>query len=118
VIERRAIDVETLVPRALSMGSTSPAHLGDSMDAMVTEIRTALAECARKWWKHPPWWLGAQAAADNPISRCDFFAPTSHWGDPADWGRYVGGQATRFLPPGRSYCPPPLLPSTMFHFCS
>ena len=28
VIERRAIDVEALVQRALSMGSTSPAHLG------------------------------------------------------------------------------------------
>lgn len=43
VIERRAIDVETLVHRALSMGSTSPAHLGDRMPAMVAEIRTALA---------------------------------------------------------------------------
>jgi hypothetical protein len=44
VIERRAIDVETLVHRALSMGSTSPAHLGEKLPAMVAEIiRTALA---------------------------------------------------------------------------
>ena len=44
VIERRAIDVETLVQRALSMGSTSPAHLGENMPAMVAEIRAALAD--------------------------------------------------------------------------
>jgi SAM-dependent methyltransferase len=44
VIERRAIDVETLVQRALSMGSTSPAHLGEKMATMVAEIRTALAD--------------------------------------------------------------------------
>ena len=44
VIERRAIDVETLVHRALSMGSTSPAHLGERMPAMVAEIRAALAD--------------------------------------------------------------------------
>jgi SAM-dependent methyltransferase len=44
VIERRAVDVETLVHRALSMGSTSPAHLGDKMPAMVAEIRAALAD--------------------------------------------------------------------------
>jgi len=43
-IERRAIDVETLVHRALSMGSTSPAHLGEKMPAMVAEIRAALAD--------------------------------------------------------------------------
>jgi SAM-dependent methyltransferase len=44
VIERRAIDVETLVHRALSMGSTSPAHLGEKMPIMVAEIRAALAD--------------------------------------------------------------------------
>jgi SAM-dependent methyltransferase len=44
VIERRAIDVETVVQRALSMGSTSPAHLGERMAAMVAEIRAALAD--------------------------------------------------------------------------
>lgn len=44
VVERRAVDVETLVHRALSMGSTSPAHLGDKMSAMVAEIRAALAD--------------------------------------------------------------------------
>ena len=43
-IERRAVDVETLVRRALSMGSTSPAHLGENMPAMVAEIRAALAD--------------------------------------------------------------------------
>jgi hypothetical protein len=44
VIERRAIDVETPVHRALSMGATSPAHLGDNMPAMVAEIRAALSD--------------------------------------------------------------------------
>lgn len=44
VIERRAVDVEMLVDRALSMGSTSPAHLGGNMPAMVAEIRAALAD--------------------------------------------------------------------------
>jgi SAM-dependent methyltransferase len=44
VIERRVIDVETLVNRALSMGSTSPAHLGERAPAMVAEIRAALAD--------------------------------------------------------------------------
>jgi SAM-dependent methyltransferase len=44
VIERRAVDVEMLVDRALSMGSTSPAHLGENMPTMVAEIRAALAD--------------------------------------------------------------------------
>jgi SAM-dependent methyltransferase len=44
VVERRAIDVETLVQRALSMGSTSPAHLGERAAAMTSEIRGALAD--------------------------------------------------------------------------
>lgn len=44
VVERREIDVETLVHRALSMGSTSPAHLGEKLPAMVAEIRAALAD--------------------------------------------------------------------------
>jgi SAM-dependent methyltransferase len=43
VIERRAIDVEMLVQRALSMGSTSPDHLGERMPALMAEIRTTLA---------------------------------------------------------------------------
>ena len=45
VIERRALDVETLVQRALSMGSTSPAHLGEKKTAAIAaEIRLALAD--------------------------------------------------------------------------
>ncbi|GEP55497.1 class I SAM-dependent methyltransferase [Reyranella soli] len=44
VVERRSIDVEMLVHRALSMGSTSPAHLGENMSTMVAEIRAALAD--------------------------------------------------------------------------
>ena len=44
VIERRTIDVETLVHRALSMGSTSPAHLGEKTATMMAEIRSALAD--------------------------------------------------------------------------
>jgi SAM-dependent methyltransferase len=44
VIERRAIDVETLVQRALSMGSTSPARLGERTAAFVAELRGALAD--------------------------------------------------------------------------
>jgi SAM-dependent methyltransferase len=44
VIERRALDVETLVQRTLSMGSTSPNHLGEAKTAAITaEIRSALA---------------------------------------------------------------------------
>jgi SAM-dependent methyltransferase len=44
VVERRSIDLETLVHRALSMGSTSPAHLGENMSKMVAEIRAELAD--------------------------------------------------------------------------
>ncbi len=44
VIERRAIDVETLVERTLSMSSTSPSHLGDRTAAMIEEVRTLLSE--------------------------------------------------------------------------
>jgi hypothetical protein len=44
VIERRTVDVETLVQRALSLGSTSPSHLGGKMGAMVAELRAALAD--------------------------------------------------------------------------
>jgi ubiquinone/menaquinone biosynthesis C-methylase UbiE len=44
VIERRPLDVETLVQRTLSMGSTSPNHLGEEKTAAITaEIRSALA---------------------------------------------------------------------------
>jgi SAM-dependent methyltransferase len=42
-IERRAVDVETLVQRAFSMGSTSPAHLGEKAATLAAEIREALA---------------------------------------------------------------------------
>ncbi len=43
VVERRALDVETLVQRTLSMGSTSPNHLGEKKTAAITaEIRSAL----------------------------------------------------------------------------
>lgn len=48
VIERRAIDVETLVQRAFSMGSTSPAHLGDKAATMAAEIRAALADVCKE----------------------------------------------------------------------
>jgi SAM-dependent methyltransferase len=43
-IERRALDVETLVARTLSMSSTSPSHLGGKTAAMVAELRAALAD--------------------------------------------------------------------------
>jgi SAM-dependent methyltransferase len=43
-IERRALDVETLVQRTLSMSSTSPSHLGENTAAMVAEVRSALAD--------------------------------------------------------------------------
>jgi trans-aconitate methyltransferase len=43
-VERRAVDAETLVQRALSMGSTSPAHLGEEKTAAIAaEIRRELA---------------------------------------------------------------------------
>ena len=44
VIERRALDVETLVQRTLSMSSTSTSHLGEKTAAMVAEIRATLAD--------------------------------------------------------------------------
>jgi len=45
VVERRALNVETLVERTLSMGSTSPAHLGEKKTAAITaEIRSALRD--------------------------------------------------------------------------
>ena len=44
VIERRALDVETVVQRTLSMGSTSPSYLGEQKTAAIAaDIRTALA---------------------------------------------------------------------------
>jgi SAM-dependent methyltransferase len=43
VVERRALDVETLVERTLSMGSTSPSHLGEKgAAAIAADIRSAL----------------------------------------------------------------------------
>jgi hypothetical protein len=43
VVERRALDVETLVERTLSMGSTSPSHLGEKGTAAIAaDIRSAL----------------------------------------------------------------------------
>jgi hypothetical protein len=44
VIERRALDVETLVARTLSMSVTSPSQIGDKTEAMVAELRAALAD--------------------------------------------------------------------------
>jgi ubiquinone/menaquinone biosynthesis C-methylase UbiE len=45
IVERRALDVETLVQRTLSMGSTSPSHLGEKKTAAISaEIRAALAD--------------------------------------------------------------------------
>lgn len=44
VIERRAVDVEMLVHRTLSMSSTSSSYLGDKTAAMVAEMRAALAD--------------------------------------------------------------------------
>jgi len=44
LIERRALDVETIVQRTLSMGSTSPSHLGEQKTAAISaDIRAALA---------------------------------------------------------------------------
>jgi SAM-dependent methyltransferase len=45
VIERRPVDAERLVQRALSMGSTSPGHLGETKTAAIAaDIRRALAD--------------------------------------------------------------------------
>lgn len=45
VIERRPLDVETLVHRTLSMGSTSPTHLGEEKTAAISaEVRARLAD--------------------------------------------------------------------------
>ena len=43
VIERRAVDLETVVKRTLSMSSTSPSKLGARTEAMIAELRAALA---------------------------------------------------------------------------
>jgi ubiquinone/menaquinone biosynthesis C-methylase UbiE len=44
VVECRDLDAETLVQRALSMGSTSPGHLGEKNTAAISaEIRSALS---------------------------------------------------------------------------
>ncbi|HZP98989.1 MAG TPA: class I SAM-dependent methyltransferase [Reyranella sp.] len=44
VIERRPLDVETVVKRTLSMSSTSPSHLGESKTgALIADLRAALA---------------------------------------------------------------------------
>ena len=44
VVERRPLDAEMLVQRTLSMGSTSPNHLGEKNTAAIAaEIRSALA---------------------------------------------------------------------------
>lgn len=43
VVERRPLDVETIVQRTLSMGSTSPSYLGEQKTAAISaEIRSAL----------------------------------------------------------------------------
>jgi SAM-dependent methyltransferase len=45
VIERRAVDVDTVVRRTLSMSSTSPSRLGEARTAaMVAELRAAFAD--------------------------------------------------------------------------
>jgi SAM-dependent methyltransferase len=44
VIERRAVDVETIVRRTLSMSSTSLSRLGDRAAAMLADLRVALAD--------------------------------------------------------------------------
>src|SRR5579872_1687420 len=43
VIERRAVDVETVIKRTLSMSSTSPSKLGERTEAMIAEMRAGLA---------------------------------------------------------------------------
>ncbi len=44
-IERRALDAELLVQRTLSMGSTSPSHLGEKKTAAIAaDIRAAFAD--------------------------------------------------------------------------
>jgi SAM-dependent methyltransferase len=43
VVEHRPLDVETIVQRTLSMGSTSPSYLGEQKTSAITaEIRSAL----------------------------------------------------------------------------
>jgi SAM-dependent methyltransferase len=43
VIERRPLDVQTLIERTLSMSVTSPSQLGDRTQAMVEDLRAGLA---------------------------------------------------------------------------
>lgn len=44
VIERRPLDTEAIVGRALSLSNTSPEKLGDRMETFVAELRRRLAE--------------------------------------------------------------------------
>lgn len=44
VIERRPIDVKTLVHRTLSLSSTSPSHLGEDTGAMLADLRATFAD--------------------------------------------------------------------------
>ncbi|HEY4174282.1 MAG TPA: class I SAM-dependent methyltransferase [Rhodopila sp.] len=44
VIERRSVDVETLVHRTLSMSTTSSMYLGDKTASIVAEMRAKLAD--------------------------------------------------------------------------
>jgi ubiquinone/menaquinone biosynthesis C-methylase UbiE len=46
VIERRSTPAETLIERALSMSSTSRAHIGERADLLAAELRTWLAQLA------------------------------------------------------------------------
>jgi SAM-dependent methyltransferase len=67
VIERRALDAEMLVQRTLSMGSTSPSHLGERKTAAIAaDIRSAFADLREEWWRPPRSWRGG---ADQVLSR-------------------------------------------------
>lgn len=62
VIERRALDIETLIARTLSMSTTSPSRLGARTDALVAELRAALGDVTEEVvetsalvaWRTPP----------------------------------------------------------------
>jgi SAM-dependent methyltransferase len=62
VIERRALDIDILIARTLSMSSTSPSRLGAGTDALVAELRAALGDVTEEVvetsalvaWRTPP----------------------------------------------------------------
>ena len=62
VIERRAIDVETLVHGHFQWAPRRRRTLARTRRPWWRRSVPRLRTCARKWWKPPPWWRGDHAS--------------------------------------------------------